>query len=47
MGETKSETHAAPADVIDRMSGNATEDGAKTENGEVVTETVTEEEDED
>ena len=47
MATEKSETHAVPAGVVDKMMGNATEDGAKTENGEVVTETTTETEDED
>lgn len=47
MAEEKSETHAVKADVLDRLTGNATEDGARTENGEVVTETETDEAEED
>lgn len=38
--EKKTETKAEPAGLIDELTGNATEDGAKTENGEVVTETT-------
>jgi hypothetical protein len=41
MGDEKTtETKAEPASIIDEMTGDATEDGAKTENGEVVTETT-------
>ena len=47
MGEVKSETHPVPATVVDKMFGDATEEGAKTDHGEVVTETVTETEDKD
>ncbi|HEX8623532.1 MAG TPA: hypothetical protein VF782_00490 [Allosphingosinicella sp.] len=45
--DTKSETKAKTASFGDHLTGNATEDGAKTENGEVVTETTTEESDDD
>jgi hypothetical protein len=37
--EKTTETKAEPASFMDEVTGNATEDGAKTENGEVVTET--------
>ncbi len=47
MSETKSETKAVPATVVDKMFGDSTEDGAKTENGEVVTETTTTDDDDD
>lgn len=41
MGDEKTtETKAKPASLMDDLTGNSTEDGAKTENGEVVTETV-------
>jgi hypothetical protein len=41
MGDEKTtETKAEPAGIMDDLTGNSTEDGAKTENGEVVTETT-------
>jgi hypothetical protein len=43
--EQKSETKAEPAGIMDDLTGNSTDDGAKTENGEVVTETTTEDDD--
>jgi hypothetical protein len=42
MATETSETHAVPASVGDIIMGNSTSDGAKTDQGEVVTETVTE-----
>ena len=45
MSEHKEETKAKPASVGDELSGNASEDGAKLENGEPVTETTTEDDD--
>ena len=45
MGEKKSETRAKPASLGDDLTGNSSEDGAKLENGEPVTETTTTEDD--
>jgi hypothetical protein len=47
MTTTRSETHPVPATIADKMFGEATEDGAKLDHGEVVTETTTELDDED
>jgi len=38
--EKKTETKAEPAGIIDTITGNASEDGAKLENGEPVMETT-------
>ena len=38
--EKKTETKAVKAGAMDQFLGNSTEDGALTENGEVVTETT-------
>jgi hypothetical protein len=47
MDTTKSETHPVAANILDKVVGDSTKDGAKTEHGEVVTETTTESEDDD
>jgi hypothetical protein len=45
MATTKSTTTAVPANAVDRFFGNVGEGGEKLENGQPVTETVTETED--
>jgi hypothetical protein len=47
MGKEVSETHPVEASVLDMATGNSTDDGAKTENGEVVTKTTTETDDDE